>query len=312
MEDLGRVTDLGPITHASYQRHKAPLLGHLYRMTGSVSDAEDLLSETFRRTLERPPSDLRRDLGPFLFRVATRLAIDHLRRRRRRSAGIYLPDPWPAAPLPPIQGEAEARYETAETASLAFLHALDVLPPQRRAALLLREVYGMSTRETAEVLGISETAAKQHLTRARKSLAAHPFTERGVNAARRAAAHRTFERATNALLSGDIDTFRSLLSGDVTALSDGGGVYVAAAAPVVGRDRVAALYGGLARAFGPPKSATFLSVGGDPALLLDLDPPSAAFAPRALVSATTGPEGHLRALFTILDPAKLTRVAHDP
>lgn len=225
---------------------------------------------------------------------------------------MTLPEPWPAAPAPPLQGEAEVRYETTETASLAFLHALDVLPPQRRAALLLREVYGMSTRETAEVLGVSEDAAKQHLARARKTLAAHPFTGRSANAAHRAAAHRTFERATNALMSGDIETFRSLLSGDVTALSDGGGVYAAATTPVVGRDRVAALYGGLARAFGPPESAAFLSVGGDPALVLDLDPPSAAFAPRALVSATIGPGGHLRALFTILDPAKLTRLALDP
>ncbi|RMG99208.1 MAG: sigma-70 family RNA polymerase sigma factor [Deltaproteobacteria bacterium] len=302
------MTDAAATVRAAYLRHKDALVGHLYRLTGEAADAEDLAQETFRRTLEKPPPDLSRDLGGYLFRVATRLGIDHLRRaRRRRAARLRLPEPWPNPPAPPLRPEAETRYEIRQTASIAFLHALDVLTPLQRATLLLRDVCGFSTREAASILGVTEGAAKQHLRRARKVLAHHHLEEGRFAEARRTKARRLFDRAMACLLSGDTAGFAALLSEDVTARADAGGRYAAAASPLVGRAKVAALYGGLVRLFGRPKRAIPLWVGHDPAVLLDLDPPSPAFAPRALVCARLGAEGRFDGIFTILDPDRLTR-----
>jgi RNA polymerase sigma-70 factor (ECF subfamily) len=77
-----------------FEAHRRALFGLCYRMTGSAADAEDLVQETFRRALERPPRDLDAPLRPWLVRVATNLAIDALRRREREGYfGPWLPAP---------------------------------------------------------------------------------------------------------------------------------------------------------------------------------------------------------------------------
>src|SRR5690606_24093652 len=68
----------------SFRRHQRLLWGLCYRMTGSPSDADDLVQETFARAIERPPADGAREIRPWLVRVAMNLSRDHLRRRRRR------------------------------------------------------------------------------------------------------------------------------------------------------------------------------------------------------------------------------------
>src|SRR5690606_24017859 len=127
------------------------------------------------RALEKPPADTERPWRPWLARVATRLAIDALRRRRTRAyVGAWLPSPVetppgtalgePAAP----QADAEARYGLRESVSFAFLRALEVLEPVPRATVVLRDVLGYTGPETAEILGVSAEHARVILHRARK------------------------------------------------------------------------------------------------------------------------------------------------
>src|SRR5262249_19981032 len=123
---------------------------------GSAADADDIVQETFVRWLAQPTAELS---PSWLTRVATNLGIDALRERRRRG----YPGPWLPAPvaddlggsidlLPSDEIDPGTRYDLAESATLAFLIALEALGPRQRAVLLLRDVLGYSSSEAADAL----------------------------------------------------------------------------------------------------------------------------------------------------------------
>src|SRR5687768_14075995 len=144
---------------------------HVYRIVGSVQDAEDLLQETLLaawRGLGR--FEERASVRAWLYRIATNRALDSLRASRRRPEGarrmtevpeptrraepIWL-EPYPDVLLEGIPDHApgpEARYETKEAIALAFIVGLQHLPPQQRAVLVLRDVLGFRAGEVAEML----------------------------------------------------------------------------------------------------------------------------------------------------------------
>jgi RNA polymerase sigma-70 factor (ECF subfamily) len=150
------------------------LLVHCYRMLGSIDDAEDAVQDALahawqgRATFQRSVS-----LRAWLYRIATNACLDAIQ-RRRRSHG---PDDRPGVgPVPDdvLAGTApgpEARYDARESISLAFLTALQVLPPRQRAVLILRDVLSWRAAEVAELLDLSVVAVNSALQRARSTLA---------------------------------------------------------------------------------------------------------------------------------------------
>src|SRR5690349_1949448 len=153
-----------------------------YRMTGSVSDAEDIVQEAFLRAgkdgkdgkgngqdaeVESPKA--------YLATITTRLAIDHLRSarvRRESYVGTWLPEPLLAgASVGPraSRGEADPAElaETSDSLSMAFLVLLESLAPAERAVFLLREVFSYDYGEIAGITGKTEAACRQVFTRAR-------------------------------------------------------------------------------------------------------------------------------------------------
>ncbi|HEY3945966.1 MAG TPA: sigma-70 family RNA polymerase sigma factor [Solirubrobacteraceae bacterium] len=162
---------------------------HCYRMLGSVQDAEDVLQETLLaawRGLDR--FEGRASLRAWLYRIATNRCLNALRDRKRRphevSSMVEPPEPTRMAeptwlePYPDVllEGLADtiagpaARYEVRESVGLAFVAALQHLPPRQRAALVLRDALGFDTAEAAAVLGSSEGSVKGALQRARATL----------------------------------------------------------------------------------------------------------------------------------------------
>jgi RNA polymerase sigma-70 factor, ECF subfamily len=173
---------------ALFDRHRRELLVHCYRMLGSFHEAEDLLQETFERAWRGIGRvDTGSSLRAWLYRIATNACLDALRRRGRRrvlpfdvmdpvrpegpmpaAADELWLEPFPDRPLRDIgdadPGDSVVRRETIE---LAFMAALQHLPPRQRAVFIARDVLGWSARATATLLGTSEVSVKSALQRAR-------------------------------------------------------------------------------------------------------------------------------------------------
>jgi RNA polymerase sigma-70 factor, ECF subfamily len=203
---------------------------HCYRMLGSLQDAEDLVQETMVRAWRGLDGfEERASFRGWLYRIATNACLDALKHRRRR----MLPDasappddpsasPRPAADLPWLepypdtllnaqeQADPARSYETREAIELAFITAIQCLPPRQRAVLLLRDALGFSARETAEMLEVSLGAANSALHRAR-ALVAKLSADRRTTAGDHAA---LVARYVSAWEAADVEALVALLRED--------------------------------------------------------------------------------------------------
>jgi len=302
-----------PGLETAFHRDRGLLFGLLYRLTGSSADAEDLVQSTFERALARPPRDTGRPWRPWLVRVAVNLGRDHLRRRKRSGYdGPWLPAPLETPEGAPELGVAEppgtqGRYELMESVSYAFMLALERLTPTQRAVLLLRDVFEYSGRETADVLGISEAAARQHLVRARRTMADY---ERERDRRRRPTPDETraiLGRFLAAVASGETAAVEALLAEDVVLETDAGGEYHAARIPVVGRSKVARFYVNIARLSGIPRIEIRV-VNGEPAVVSDIADPRPGISPRIVTLAELDEAGRLARIYSVLASRKLQGV----
>ena len=164
------------------ERHRRELHVHCYRMLASFDEAEDAVQETFLKAWRgRSGFDGGSQFRAWLYRIATNVCLDMLRHSSRRtSANSFAEVPW-LQPYPDLMLEAAAPSDeqpeavaiSRETISLAFLAALQVLPPRQRAALVARDVLGWPASETASALGTSVAAANSALQRARATMQSH-------------------------------------------------------------------------------------------------------------------------------------------
>ena len=164
------------------QRHRRELHVHCYRMLASFDEAEDAVQETFLRAWRaRESFGGSGQFRAWLYRIATNVCLDVLRSRKSPSrmtsfAEVPWLQPYPDALLDEVASTDEAPEEAAirrETISLAFLAALQALPPRQRAALIARDILGWPASETADVLGTSVAAANSALQRARVTMQQH-------------------------------------------------------------------------------------------------------------------------------------------
>jgi RNA polymerase sigma-70 factor (TIGR02960 family) len=148
--------------------HRRELQVHCYRMLGSVQDAEDLVQETLLAAWQALDGfEGRASVRSWLYRIATNRCLNALRDRKP----VWL-EPYPDALLE--QGP-ETRYEEREAIGLAFVTALQRLPPRQRAVLVLRDVLGFRAAEAAEILGVSEASVTSALHRARAAMEPVPL-----------------------------------------------------------------------------------------------------------------------------------------
>ncbi|TYB53526.1 sigma-70 family RNA polymerase sigma factor [Nonomuraea sp. PA05] len=220
--------------------YRRELQVHCYRMLGSVQDAEDLLQETLLAAWRGIGGyQERASVRTWLYRIATNRCLNALRadaRRphpsaahrpevalpepsHRRAEPIWL-EPYPDVLLDEIADDLpgpEARYEARESVSLAFLAALQQLPPRQRAVLVLRDVLGFRAAEVADMLGATESAVTSALKRARGALTTE-LPERGREDAPLPGSpreRRLVEGFARAFEAGDVEAVVAMLTSDV-------------------------------------------------------------------------------------------------
>ncbi len=222
---------------ALVEPYRRELQVHCYRMLGSVQDAEDALQETLLSAWQGLAGfESRSSIRTWLYRVATNRTLDALRAGSRRPpvaavpAGIEPPEPtrfgempwlqpYPDMLLDDIADHApgpEAVIEAREAISLAFVTALQLLPPRQRAVLILRDVLGYRASEVAAILDITQESVTSALKRARATLAAPPGPGRPAPppAPESALERRLVERFVDAFGAHDVDAIVALLTQD--------------------------------------------------------------------------------------------------
>ena len=202
---------------------------HSYRMLGNFDEAEDAVQETYLRAWRgRDQFDGGDALRAWLYRIATNVCLDAIRRANRRPAGRSLDSigevPW-IGPYPdrlldeiaPPEDEPHAVAVSRETIELAFLAAVQLLPPRQRAVLILRDVLEWSAKETAELLDMTVVAVNSALQRGRATMAANrPHGRTGAPPSRPTAAEMDLvKRAIAAHEAADAKAMAEMLREDV-------------------------------------------------------------------------------------------------
>jgi RNA polymerase sigma-70 factor, ECF subfamily len=230
---------------AAYRRivdgHRSELHAHCYRMLGSVHDAEDALQDALLRAWRGLPRfEGRSSLRSWLYRIATNTCLDTVAKRPKRVLPIDHspatdPSTGPGQPvvesvwIEPYADERlgvedgfaapEARYEQREAVELAFIAALQHLPPRQRAVLILREVLGFSAREVADALDSTVASVNSALQRARQA-ADERLPERSQQATLRTlgdeAVRELVDRYVEAWERNDVDAVVAMLAEDAT------------------------------------------------------------------------------------------------
>jgi RNA polymerase sigma-70 factor (ECF subfamily) len=280
-------------TLETFQAVRPRLFGIAYRMLGSASEADDVIQDAWVRWQGTDRSGVR-EPAAFLATTVTRLAINVLesaRSRREVYVGPWLPEPVAT------EGDPTLGAERAEAMSLAVLLLLERLTPAERAAFVLREAFDYPFRQIAEVLEIGEANARQLATRAR----AHLDRERAAEVAP-AERQRLLAAFIAAAQDGDLEALEAVLAEDVIALSDGGGVVLAARKPVIGRQRVANFLLGVLEKYGRDIQTVPVELNGGVGFV--------GLRDGELMAAWTiefGPGGITR-WFNVLNPAKLSHL----
>lgn len=280
-----------------FQGLRPRLFGIAYRMLGVRADAEDVLQDAWLRWQAADHSALQSGEA-WLVTVTTRLAIDRLRAakiEREAYTGWWLPEPL----VDVDERTPESAAELASDLSVAFLHMLERLGPEERAAFLLRQVFDYEYAEIATMLDKSEAAVRQMVHRAaervraeRPRFAVPPETHRAL-----------LERFVRAAQSGRREAIRALFADGAEVIGDGGGKVPSVVGGLQGGDRVTNLYWAHALRLGDRIEYRLATVNGEPGLLRYID----GRLESAMAVETDGER--IVTLYAVRNPDKLARIA---
>lgn len=217
----------------AFEAHRSALTGHCYRMLGSVVDAEDAVQETLVKAWRHQEQfDGRSSLRTWLYRIATRVCLDALSTGARRARPVeegpsgrvsdelqtrprtHWLEPVPDAMAIAVDATPNEKLLMKQSIRLAFVTALQHLPPRSRAALILTEVLGWSAGEVAETLSMTPAAVNSALQRARAVLATRPGMQAEVELT--PAQTALVQKYVLAFEQYDVERLTSLLTEDAT------------------------------------------------------------------------------------------------
>ena len=290
-----------------FQDQRARLLAVGYRITGSVTDAEDAVQESWLRLADVDVDSIN-DLGAWLTTVVGRICLDRLRSaavRREQYVGQWLPEPVVTA-LP--SGDSQDPLQAvlaAEDSRYAAMVVLETLTPPMRVAFVMHDGFGVPFAEIGALLGVNAASARQMASRARRIVSGVPAP---VSEAEQAEA---VQRLVAALASKNVDSVVAALDPDAVIVGDANRTTPTAVKPIHGADGVARFLLGLVRRYGE----SFLSEQIPVLVNGELGAYSAGWeaagdrrASPARASCFVVRDGRVAAIYDIADPAKLKAV----
>ncbi|MER6950939.1 RNA polymerase sigma factor SigJ [Nonomuraea sp. NPDC000554] len=248
------------------------LINLAYRLLGSLSEAEDVVQETYARwyAMSRQQQETIESVGGWLTTVASRICLNLLgsaRARRESYVGEWIPEPLPER----MEWSGGATVDPAdhvtldESVNMAFLVVLESMTPAERVAFILHDVFRYSFAEVAEIVGRTPAACRQLATSARRRI--RDSQPPANPTAHQAGIVRSFKQAWEAK---DIGALIGLLDPDATATGDGGGLVSAVLRPIEGGEQVARFLVELADG-APDLAIVERTVNGQPGLVAQLD-----------------------------------------
>ncbi len=224
------------VVELGFEQHRPELTAYCYRMLGSAFEADDAVQETLVRAWRNfDRFEGRAAVRSWLYRIATNVCFDMLKGRQRRALPMDLmavgradgpvdpplPERTWVGPVPdrrvmPAAGDPAEEAETRESVRLAFVTALQHLPPRQRAVLILREVLKWKATEVAELLDTTVVSVNSALQRARSTLADRNVTTRNVGHPIDDAQQELLARYVDAFERFDIEALVKLLHEDAT------------------------------------------------------------------------------------------------
>ena len=243
-----------------FEEHRSLLFTIAYEITGTVTDAEDVVQDSYLRW-SGVDADAVGNPRAYLAKTVTRQALNSLRtaqRRREDYIGPWLPEP--VVTVPDVAEDAVL----SDSLSIAMLVVLETLSPDERAVFVLREVFDFSYAEIAEATDKSPAAVRQIASRAKAHVhARQPRFE--VDAQRQKAVTDRFISAT---LGGDVQALMDVLAPGAVLFSDGGGKVTAARKPVIGADNITRFLVGISKTPVPNMRIDLSAVNAMPAIII--------------------------------------------
>jgi RNA polymerase sigma-70 factor, ECF subfamily len=278
----------------AFEQYRTLLFSIAYRMTGSASDAEDLVQETYLR-YHASASQKIVSLKAYLSTITTRLALDHLksaRVAREQYVGTWLPEPI----LTSEDGEVPlADLERQEALSLALLRLLEALSPPERAVFLLHQAFEYPFSEIGVMLEKDPATCRQLFHRARQAL-------QGERARFEAEPQRQRQLLLGFLAAsqaGDMAALTSLLAEEAVSWADGGGKVQANLKPIHGQQAVARFWASVMHKTPRPLTFSHAEINGSPAMV--------AWDGDSLVGvlSLTATAAGIQEIYALLNPEKL-------
>jgi RNA polymerase sigma-70 factor, ECF subfamily len=280
----------------TFNQHRSLLFAIAYRMLGSVTDAEDMVQETFLRWQQTTQATVK-SAKTYLSTIITRLCIDHLRSarvRREQYVGPWLPEPIATQQI----DDPAAHVELADSLSMAFLVVLERLSPLERAVFLLREVFDYDYDEIAQMVGKTPANCRQILRRSRQHIAAHR--------PRFPVSHQQHEQITAKFLEasnqGNLQDLLALLAKDVTFWSDGGGKVAAALKPLQGAMKVTRFLLAIRSKWLSGAVTRIVEINGQPGIITLMGDRIHSVATFDIA------DGYIQSIYTMRNPEKLKRL----
>jgi RNA polymerase sigma-70 factor, ECF subfamily len=309
---MAGVTVSDDVLAKEFSAHRGHLIGVAYRLTSTISDAEDAVQEAWLRLSgldERRRAEIR-DLRGWLTTVVGRICLDRLRSaaaQREKYVGPWLPEPVVTPygaqpgndPLETVVRDEEVR--------MAALVVLDNLTPEQRVAFVLHDAFSVPFSEIAEMLGVTEATARQHASRGRRAAADAERPDPTDLGAQR----ELVEKLLGAILSGDLDSVVGLLHPDAVLIGDSNGKARTSRRRMVGADKITRFLAGLVELYGVHRltQGEVVLVNGNIGMAIPAQPAEDGL--RELdrrVMTFDVRDGQVSRIYDIVNPDKLTHL----